>query len=565
MKITRFMKLRYVLLTYGLLLSLTIFSQKIKVASMTLDAMDLTAEISPRIANDGQPCALLKVACPQTGITFSADYIVGDIVYDNGEYYVYLPAHSSGISISSPQYGKLSINFSDYKISSLHSKAVYHVIIDLTSDVSVDERVRLYKLPQITKEQITELNNQASEISLKKGILKSSEIDRLINLFKEGCLKAATILGSHYIQGFLKGDNVSPDLIQNGEFMLKVATEYNSDAYAANILGDYYYNSGNYERAFEYYFVAHTNNNVNASNSLAIMMENGIGTEKDVEGALDIWRELFWDRDYYARNFILKDEVLLDNFNRLNSYVQTASDFSSDSVVMLAREQYQKNKNLDLKAKTFNSIDVSKIDRSCYPLIYHTAVLALCQDSSIDAAIYFIKLFSRKRQSMSIFSYDVNVFYPENLPYKDELIQKSLEIIKKIASNDNVEAMRCLAEMYKNGTYVAKNEKKALEILDRGSQIGDSQMASDAAELASKLYMFKEASQYRQHAYKLGGRGWHLILDLADDYVSGYNVTKDLQKAYELYQDLLKRSHGTDIQIIEKRIYDLNLKIENDL
>ena len=56
-------------------------AQEMKVNSVTSDITDLSAKMNPRYASDGSPCALLKITCPQSGISFQAQGLVGEIEY----------------------------------------------------------------------------------------------------------------------------------------------------------------------------------------------------------------------------------------------------------------------------------------------------------------------------------------------------------------------------------------------------------------------------------------------------------------------------------------------------
>lgn len=539
-------------------------AQEMKVNSVTSDITDLSAKMNPRYASDGSPCALLKITCPQSGISFQAQGLVGEIEYKGGEYQIYLACSAKDLMIVSKNNGNLNLVLSKYNVLPLQPNLVYHVFIDLINDVSVDERVRLYKPISLSEEEKYKLNTQVANIKLAPGEYGTVEERELSNLFyKKGCLSAGIQLGSHYIRGLLAGDSIPYDKIEEGEFLLKVSVEYNENAYAARLLGDYFYNSRLYDDAFEYYFIGHTKNNEDASNCLALMLENGLGTEKDVEGALDIWRDLFWNRDSFTKAFSSNNDAIFEHFVRLKKSINTLDEFSSESIFEEAAKNYDISLISGIKGTRLSFIDWDKVDRKYYPRLYNSLKIALNKDASIDAAIYFMELFSRKRP-YDLSSYtDMDMFYPNNLPNKNEIISKSINIIKEATSKNNLNAMRLLSKLYMDGNFVEKDDNKALEILARGSELGDAEMAGTAERILDSTYRYDEAFQYRKLAYDLGNRNYNLLWRLADNYAAGEHCAKDPQKALELYNEILSRAIGHDKSIIEERIRDL--KIENKL
>ncbi len=552
------MKVKIICLLYFLQIVFHSLSQEMKVSSVISDITDLSAKMSPRYSSDGKACALLKITCPQSGISFRADGIVGEIKYDNGEYLLYLACDAINIKILSQNNDGLNIDLSKYDILPLQSNMVYYVFIVMSNEISVDERVRLYKPIMCSKDEVLKLNEKADRVSLISGQYGTAEEKELFKLFDEkGCIKAGAMLGNHYIMGLLKGDSISYSNIKEGEYMLKVAVEYNDDASAAKLLGDYFYNSRSYNEAFEYYFIGHTKQNASASNCLALMMENGLGTQKDIEGALDIWRDLFWNRDHYTKTFILKNEALFEHFIRLKSSINTFADFSSNAVVKQAQEAYAENSHITIP----EHIDWEQINRNYLPILFNKAVIALNNDASIDAALFFIDLFSRPRPARLTSYTTMDIFFPDDLPNKEKLISTSIHIIKEAASKDHIEAMKTLSKVYLDGKLETRSEEKALSILARGSQLGDASMAAKAEAILHSAYKYEEAFHYRQLAYDLGNRNWDLVLRLADNYASGEHCVKNHQKALELYKELLSRStRDSDKSIIEKRMTGIKIK-----
>lgn len=559
-------KMKYLFLFLICILHLPFYShaQEMKVNSVTADITDLSAKINPRYAPNGSPCALLKITCPQSGVSFQSKGIIGNIEYVGGEYLVYLASSTKDLVIESKNNGNLNLVLSKYDVLPLQPNLVYHVFIDLINDISVDERVRLYKPMSLSEEEKFKLHSQAINIKLPVGTYDSVEEKELTTLFnKKGCLLAGLQLGSHYIRGFLAGDSIPSEKIAEGEFLLKVSVEYDENAYAAKLLGDYFYNSKLYENAFEYYFIGHMKGDEDASNCLALMMENGLGTEKDVEGALDIWRDMFWNRDNFTKAFTSKNDAIFEHFIRLKKSINTLDEFSAESIIDEATKTYDYARISGISKQRLSFIDWKKVDRQYYPRLYNTLKIALYKDASIDAAIYFMELFSRTRPYLLSSYTDMDMFYPEDLPDRDVVISKSINLIKEAASKDHLKAMRLLSQLYLDGKFIIKNIDRALEILARGSELGDADMAGTAEKILDGLYRYDEAFRFRKLAYDLGNRNHNLLLRLADNYAAGEHCEKNPQKALDLYNTILSGAIGHDKSIIEERIRDL--KIENKL
>lgn len=558
------MKIRLLILMFILQVAFHSLSQEMKVKSVTSDVTDLSAKIKPRYSSDGAVCALLKIICPQSGIAFQSDGIVGEIEYDSGEYKVYFACNAKDLMIMSKNNGQLNLSLAKYNVLPLQPNLVYYVLIDLINDISVDERVRLYRPVILSSEEKTALMTQVADIHLTPGVYGADEEKELSTLFYEkGCIAAGARLGFHYITGLLKGDSISTDKISEGEFLLKVAVEYDDDASASKLLGDYFYNFRSYDNAFEYYFIGHTKQNADASNCLALMMENGLGSKKDVEGALDIWRDIFWNRDGFSKALTPNNETIFEHFIRLKSAINTPSEFSSESAVEYAAKIYDKTSITGVKAVRLPFIDWEKVDRKYYPILYNILKIALNDDASVDAAVYFVELFSRAKPYSLSSCTDMDMFYPDDLPDKEEIISKSINIINEATSRGHINAMKSLAKLYLDGKFINKSEDRALEILIRGSELGDASMAGKAEDILDKAHKFDEAFRYRKLAYDLGNRNWKLVLRLADNYATGDHCVKDPQRALELYNEILSNSIGHDKSIIKDRIRDL--KIENKI
>ena len=115
-------------------LSVSVFAQKLTVESFALAADDQTAATSPRLDINKTPCALIRVKLAKRGVTFEGN-IIGEVVYKNGEYHVYLTSGTQMLNIKHSDYLPLMVNFRDYSIRSVKSKCTYELNIKLPAEV----------------------------------------------------------------------------------------------------------------------------------------------------------------------------------------------------------------------------------------------------------------------------------------------------------------------------------------------------------------------------------------------------------------------------------------------
>lgn len=105
--------------------------QEYKVASMSIDQMDLTARTNKRIDNNGTACAVLKIFVPDK-ITKVEGNIIGPIESDGIQKLVYVTAGSKQINLLFENHYPLRIVFDDYNIPTVSERMVY--VIKLTED-----------------------------------------------------------------------------------------------------------------------------------------------------------------------------------------------------------------------------------------------------------------------------------------------------------------------------------------------------------------------------------------------------------------------------------------------
>lgn len=103
------------------------FDETLKVNSMTESPNDLSAMTYSRKDMNDVNSALIKVQNLGRGVSFDG-WVLGDVKYKDGEYWVYVPDGAISIRVRHPDYLLTKVNFKDFGIESVHSQSVYNLI-----------------------------------------------------------------------------------------------------------------------------------------------------------------------------------------------------------------------------------------------------------------------------------------------------------------------------------------------------------------------------------------------------------------------------------------------------
>lgn len=111
-----------------MLLPVILHAQTLQVKEAYMAGSDITGSQYARTTSDGKACALVKVRLPQHGVTFEGP-IVGDIKEDAGEYWVFLPANCTHLTVRHKTFGELLLDFEALKFAPLQPKVTYVAVI----------------------------------------------------------------------------------------------------------------------------------------------------------------------------------------------------------------------------------------------------------------------------------------------------------------------------------------------------------------------------------------------------------------------------------------------------
>ena len=104
------------------------FAQGFKVKGLKSNTSDLSASIHSRIDNDGYPCGLIKVQSNIQGLDFDGG-VIGDVVNNLNEYWVYLAKGTKEFIITRPHYLPYTVNLSEYGIDAIEAKCSYSLVL----------------------------------------------------------------------------------------------------------------------------------------------------------------------------------------------------------------------------------------------------------------------------------------------------------------------------------------------------------------------------------------------------------------------------------------------------
>ena len=110
-----------------------LWAQELKVRSFDLNPMDATARTHPKSTDTGVDCAVVKVQLPLKGVDFDREWIIGDPVFDHGEYTLYMAEGARKLFIKHDDFHTLEVDFKRYNPEhhTLRGKLVYVLVIDL--------------------------------------------------------------------------------------------------------------------------------------------------------------------------------------------------------------------------------------------------------------------------------------------------------------------------------------------------------------------------------------------------------------------------------------------------
>lgn len=128
-------KIRKVFTFFVLLLfSISVCSQELHVKSFGIAESDLSAQIQSRKDLNDKNCALVKVGIGLQGVQFEGN-VVGQVVNNVGEYWVYMPQGSRMLKVKHPYYPPIIVTFANYSMEKLESNRTYELMLTVSGGI----------------------------------------------------------------------------------------------------------------------------------------------------------------------------------------------------------------------------------------------------------------------------------------------------------------------------------------------------------------------------------------------------------------------------------------------
>ena len=119
---------RILFLIFGMMLSLSSFSQELKVKSFSLAATDISAQTQQRKDLNDEPCALVKVQFVGDILDVEGN-VIQPLVKKGNETWVYLTNGSQQMKVLTKDYLPIMVNFSNYGISQVEKNKTYVLVL----------------------------------------------------------------------------------------------------------------------------------------------------------------------------------------------------------------------------------------------------------------------------------------------------------------------------------------------------------------------------------------------------------------------------------------------------
>ena len=104
------------------------FGQSFKVKDFKMILSDITASTQPREDEQGSSCGLVKVLTKVPSVKFDGN-VVGEVVTNTNEYWVYLKKGTTEFNILRPNYLPMEVKLSDYGIDEISAKTTYFLVL----------------------------------------------------------------------------------------------------------------------------------------------------------------------------------------------------------------------------------------------------------------------------------------------------------------------------------------------------------------------------------------------------------------------------------------------------
>lgn len=179
-----------------------VLAKNLKVVSFKPDPFDLSASVNQKLDNNGEPCALIKLALSDEIRNVSFEGNIIDVVNDGSEIKAYFTSGTKIIVVKSPGYSPLKLIFSDFGVYKLFPKLVYNLSLKSgTNENKASNNVSIHELLDVSQgdDPIEEMVSEANRLYMEGKV--SEAIPLLEKASEVGHADALLSLGLLYEKG----------------------------------------------------------------------------------------------------------------------------------------------------------------------------------------------------------------------------------------------------------------------------------------------------------------------------------------------------------------------------
>lgn len=269
-----------IILSIYLLFSITAFSQEYRVESFEIVPTDLTARTNPRIDNNGNKCAVVKVYADDKIATVRGN-VVGEIESIGMEKIIYLTDATRQMEIVFENHYPIKVFFDDYLYPSLTGAMTY--VLKLKEEKT--------NVAQPTVHTQTSVNTAETERKIQENWNNGDEeLAYYMALAHSENSVAQLIIGLSYLYGDMYDiPNVTTDYSKALQWLEKSAQQGNAEALYN--LGFIYHNglgvSQDYSKAMDYYLQSAVKDNSDAMVQIGTFYRYGREVPTDYSKAMN--------------------------------------------------------------------------------------------------------------------------------------------------------------------------------------------------------------------------------------------------------------------------------------
>ena len=296
---------RFLVLALGILLSCPLFASELKIESFEHAPMDVTAQRTKVLDNNGDVCALVIVYLPVKGATFSNNVVKQD--FNINEYHVYMVPGSKKLKLQCPGAETLEINMGEYLGRGLEGGNTYKLKLKVyeeflnSNDKSISWEYKGESQEHLSPEERMRRSAEQGDADAQNylGVMYQNgqgvpqNYQEAAKWFRKAAEQGDEMAQFNLATLYQKGVGVPQDGSEAAKWYRKAAEQGNVNA-QYNLAWLYHAGAGvpqDGADAVKWYRKAAAQGNANAQYNLGVMYQNGQGVARDYAEAMKWYRK----------------------------------------------------------------------------------------------------------------------------------------------------------------------------------------------------------------------------------------------------------------------------------